>query len=441
MTCNPGGVKTRTRTCARKCDNVISDDLTQTTSCNDHDCPLSVWHGERSIATYETDSGEWSNEYSLVNMFDDESTVETIWHSSQTKQNTVQTLTFKFFNAIVFQYLKLRKWTYSPAANAYLNVCLVLDDDIANQLCTDQPKGFSDSDGDGIQWTLPKNNVRKVELVFRDVESTGYPNDLSGQAMVRDLKIFFARTLQGDNYFTGQCLKTHGSPNRALNQWRIQQVNDLTIEKCLEACKFEKYAGLGAGQNCFCDDKLNSIDVLADSACNMKCTGDQSQNCGGDMKLNVYSIDSPQPFTGQCLQDYASGDRIIGDVFRVFPSTITIEKCLEFCKNYKLAAVRDLHCFCANEFAREAQILPDSDCHLQCEGDTSQSCGGTTKNNVYTIVSPQSFTSNIFLSIPDEKAITFSRNPVAEALTVPKHFRLTFEEEIIHLNQLMLSNV
>ena len=37
-----------------------------------------------------------------------------------------------------------------------------------------------------------------------------------------------------------------------------------------------------------------------------------------------------------------------------------------------------------------------------------------------------------FLTIPDEKAITFDRTPVATSLTIPKHFRLTFEGEIFH---------
>ena len=43
-----------------------------------------------------------------------------------------------------------------------------------------------------------------------------------------------------------------------------------------------------------------------------------------------------------------------------------------------------------------------------------------------------SYSAGPFLSIPDEKAISFSRNAVASGLTIPKHFRLAFEEEIIH---------
>ena len=40
--------------------------------------------------------------------------------------------------------------------DAYLNVCLVLDNDIVNQLCTDTTKGFSGSkDKDFIIWDMP----------------------------------------------------------------------------------------------------------------------------------------------------------------------------------------------------------------------------------------------------------------------------------------------
>ena len=39
----------------------------------------------------------------------------------------------------------------------------------------------------------------------------------------------------------------------------------------------------------------------------------------------------------------------------------------------------------------------------------------------------------VFLSIPEEHSITSSNDYVATGLTVPMHFRLAFEEKIIHL--------
>ena len=157
----------------------------------------SVWHGETDIASYATDSGVWDGAIDgfkpiLENMFDDEAS-ESIWHSSLDSKGSVQTLAINFHEPIDFEYLKIKKRSAasdSRSPTAYLNVCLVLDNDITNQLCTDQQKGFSHSDNDNIQWNLSRNNVNKVELVFRDTNT--YGNQISGHAMVRDLKIFFS---------------------------------------------------------------------------------------------------------------------------------------------------------------------------------------------------------------------------------------------------------
>ena len=157
----------------------------------------STWHGETGIASYATDSGIWHVALdgfmpNLQNMFDDEAS-ESIWHSHLDSYATVRTLTINFHEEIDFEYLKIKKRSAasdSRSPTAYLNVCLVLDNDITNQLCTDQQKGFSDSDNDNINWNLPTIDVSKVELVFRDTNT--YGNQISGHAMVRDLKIFFS---------------------------------------------------------------------------------------------------------------------------------------------------------------------------------------------------------------------------------------------------------
>ena len=126
-------------------------------------------------------------------MFDDEK-YESIWHSHRDAYATVQTLTINFFDPVDFDNLEIKKRSSasdSRSPTAYLNVCLVLDKDLGNQLCTDQQKGFSDSDNDNIQWNLPTKGVKIVELVFRDTET--YGNGISGSAMIRDLKIFYSK--------------------------------------------------------------------------------------------------------------------------------------------------------------------------------------------------------------------------------------------------------
>ena len=120
-------------------------------------------------------------------MFDDENS-NSFWHPIN-RWNFVKTLTFKFFDPINFQYLRILRRRDAGAVNALLDVCLVLHGDTTDELCTDQAKGFSNSDDESVQWTLPSNFVTEVKLVFRYIgtDSSGW----NSHAMIRDLKIFY----------------------------------------------------------------------------------------------------------------------------------------------------------------------------------------------------------------------------------------------------------
>ena len=63
----------------------------------------------------------------------------------------------------------------------YFNVCLVLNEDTENQLCTNTPNGFNNDPDPFITWYKPTDNVSTVELVFRDGQ----------HAQIADLKIFY----------------------------------------------------------------------------------------------------------------------------------------------------------------------------------------------------------------------------------------------------------
>ena len=92
------------------------------------------------------------------------------------------------------------------------------------------------------------------------------------------------------------------------------------------------------------------------------------------------------------MQDYNPGHaphytRVITDANKKFHGTLTIGKCLEFCKNYKYAAVQYTYeCFCGHSFRPYVtkRMLPDGDCNMKC-GGSSETCGGSYKNNVYTV--------------------------------------------------------
>ena len=76
---------------------------------------------------------------------------------------------------------------YPPFAKRYFNVCLVLNGNTDDQLCTNTPDGFNNDSSKFITWCKPTENVRIVELIFRDNQ----------HACVNDLRIFY----QGQHEF------------------------------------------------------------------------------------------------------------------------------------------------------------------------------------------------------------------------------------------------
>ena len=78
--------------------------------------------------------------------------------------------------------LKIRKRMVCP--KRYFNVCLVLDGQIDDQMCTNTPDGFNNDISPLITWYKPTNKVTTVELLFRATDQE------SGNAQIADLEIF-----------------------------------------------------------------------------------------------------------------------------------------------------------------------------------------------------------------------------------------------------------
>ena len=63
-----------------------------------------------------------------------------------------------------------------------------------------------------------------------------------------------------------------------------------TIEICKKLCfgKGYQYAGVEYSKECFCGNNLPRKIAPKQSDCNMDCSGDKSNKCGGGNRLNVY---------------------------------------------------------------------------------------------------------------------------------------------------------
>lgn len=87
---------------------------------------------------------------------------------------------------------------------------------------------------------------------------------------------------------------SEGTSGRAfLNQQPDSQT--LTIESCVSACIGLGYsvAGMEYAAQCFCDNFLrNGAALVADTDCNMVCSGNAAEDCGAGNRLSVYSNDT-----------------------------------------------------------------------------------------------------------------------------------------------------
>ena len=86
---------------------------------------------------------------------------------------------------------------------------------------------------------------------------------------------------------------------------------------------------------------------------------------------------------GKCFKDYWA--RILKGS-STEDSSLTTEKCLEFCstKGYAFYGVNGIECFCDSD-APSDDPRPDSDCTSVCGGDSTQICGGYWRINIYSV--------------------------------------------------------
>uniref|UniRef100_A0A2M4BCE2 protein xylosyltransferase n=2 Tax=Anopheles marajoara TaxID=58244 RepID=A0A2M4BCE2_9DIPT len=105
------------------------------------------------------------------------------------------------------------------------------------------------------------------------------------------------------HHLPSYCPRGEHSPDRELGCFRDEKAFRLlssyytrfktnnTPERCILLCLQSgyPYAGVQYGHECFCGDETPKVAAkLPDSSCNMKCTGDPKQICGGYFTMNVY---------------------------------------------------------------------------------------------------------------------------------------------------------
>jgi len=188
----------------------------------------------------------------------------------------------------------------------------------------------------------------------------------------------------------------------------LAAVSSNTIQSCTTACSNAGYdlAGTEYAAECWCGSSIEAGGAPAPaSECNMVCSGNPSQYCGGPNRLNLYKIGPTVPsweslgcyssvfFFHSRLESLLTLPSLISDTvgsrtlpFPVGVSSNTMESCTSACYDagYSMAGTEySAECWCGTSIQGGGAPASASDCNMPCSGDNTQSCGGPNRLNVY----------------------------------------------------------
>lgn len=189
----------------------------------------------------------------------------------------------------------------------------------------------------------------------------------------------------------------------------------MTVDLCAQRAQALNlpFFGLEFASQCLAGSVINSASsIILSSKCNMACSGNSSQTCGGSNAISMYNNtlyvrpSNPDPVNvpNQAGVQYSyvgcyaepGTARALGSTsslgsFATESSTLTVEACAALCfsKGYNWMGVENGNqCFCNGAgIVNGAVALTDSDCTTTCVGNLKQNCGGTAKLNVYQLKS------------------------------------------------------
>uniref|UniRef100_A0A8C3VK41 WSC domain containing 1 n=1 Tax=Catagonus wagneri TaxID=51154 RepID=A0A8C3VK41_9CETA len=129
----------------------------------------------------------------------------------------------------------------------------------------------------------------------------------------------------------------------------------MTVPHCQDACAERSYvyAGLEAGAECYCGNRLPAVSVGPEE-CNHECKGEKSSACGGVGRLSVYRVELQPGSRKRRTVTYRGCFRLPRNVTHAFTDSlvqanVTVETCSGFCsqKEFPLAVLRGWECYCA----------------------------------------------------------------------------------------------
>ncbi|OTA98734.1 hypothetical protein M426DRAFT_76813 [Hypoxylon sp. CI-4A] len=254
-------------------------------------------------------------------------------------------------------------------------------------------------------------------------------NDTAYWESVVTLKVGSTTIANGSATYLG-CFSDSDASSRSLSAASKVDTTAMTNEVCVSYCKEKGYslAGTEYSQECYCGN-VNTGTLIADSSqCNMKCKGDVLGYCGGSSKLSVWRLaqssisqtqtqsQATQSLTTQsqtsqaqstqtlsvqensnvvtaanrsstylgCYTDDSAGRTLSKDFY--YNISMTTEICGAYCGslNYALYGVEyGKECYCGNTLKTTSILSAEEDCNMECKGNATQICGGSSRLSVY----------------------------------------------------------
>ncbi|KAK2506029.1 hypothetical protein MC885_009435 [Smutsia gigantea] len=151
------------------------------------------------------------------------------------------------------------------------------------------------------------------------------------------------------------CYRDDGQ-QRTLKGAVFFDLRKMTVSHCQDACAERSYvyAGLEAGAECYCGNRLPVVNVGLEE-CNHECKGEKGSVCGGVGRLSVYQVEELQPGSRKRRTVmYRGCFRLPENITYTFPDSLvqanmTVDVCSGFCsqKEFPLAILGGWECYCA----------------------------------------------------------------------------------------------
>lgn len=167
-----------------------------------------------------------------------------------------------------------------------------------------------------------------------------------------------------------------------------------TVETCIAACAKSGYtlAGVEFGGECWCDNTLHNGGGPApdgNTGCNLACTGNAAEICGGSNRLSVYT---PATLGWQSLGCYTDNvqTRTLKTSVQISGggAAMTVEMCQGACNaaGFTLAGVEyAAECYCDKAVENGGVPATDGRCNMACNGNANEICGGPNGLSVYSL--------------------------------------------------------